>query len=78
MSYTHLTEKERYVISHLKCAGFSYREIGRLLNRSHTSISRPLTTCNNAPNWTPASVSPCLHDALGVKYAAMAQLSRNA
>jgi len=42
MSYTHLTEKERYVISHLKCAGFSYREIGRRLNRSHTSISREI------------------------------------
>jgi len=42
MSYTHLTEKERYVISHLKCAGFSYREIGRRLNRDHTSISREI------------------------------------
>jgi IS30 family transposase len=42
MSYTHLTEKERYVISHLKCAGYSYREIGRRLNRSHTSIGREI------------------------------------
>lgn len=46
MSYTHLTEKERYVISHLKCAGFSYREIGRRLNRSHTSISREIKRCS--------------------------------
>ena len=42
MSYTHLTEKERYVISHLKGAGFSLREIARRLNRHHTTISREL------------------------------------
>ena len=42
MSYTHLTERERYVISHLNTSGISKREIGRRLNRSHTTISREL------------------------------------
>jgi IS30 family transposase len=46
MPYTHLTENERYVISHLNCAGFSLREIGRRINRHHTSISRELKRNN--------------------------------
>ena len=29
MPYTHLTENERYVISHLSIAGFTHREIAR-------------------------------------------------
>lgn len=42
MSYTHLTEQERYVISHLKIAKFSLREIARRINRHHTTVSREL------------------------------------
>jgi len=42
MSYTHLTEKERYVISHMHMAHFSFREIGRRLGRYHTSIRREI------------------------------------
>lgn len=42
MSYTHLTERERYVISHLHMAKVSVREIGRRLLRSHTSIAREI------------------------------------
>ncbi len=42
MSYTHLTEQERYVISHLKVAKFSLREIARRINRHHTTVSREL------------------------------------
>ncbi len=42
MSYTHLTEQERYVISHLKVAEFSLREIARRINRHHTTVSREL------------------------------------
>jgi len=41
MSYTHLTEEERYVISHLRST-FSIREIARRLNRHHSTISREL------------------------------------
>lgn len=41
MSYTHLTENERYVISHLRSM-FSIREIARRLNRHHSTISREL------------------------------------
>ena len=52
MSYTHLTEQERYVISHLSVAGFSYREIGRRINRNHTTISRELKRAKARHPWT--------------------------
>ncbi len=48
MSYTQLTEKERYVISHLR-SSFSLREISRRLNRHHTTISRELK--RNGPKY---------------------------
>jgi IS30 family transposase len=41
MPYTHLTQEERFEISHLK-KSVGLREIGRRLGRSHTSISREL------------------------------------
>ena len=40
MSYTHLTPRERYVISHLKVTKYSIREIVSRLGRHHTTISR--------------------------------------
>lgn len=49
MSYNHLTEKERYVISHLKSAKFSLREIARRLGRHHTTISREIR--RNGPKY---------------------------
>lgn len=52
MSYQHLTEQERYVISHLTVAGFSLREIGRRINRSHTTISRELKRAKAVHPWT--------------------------
>lgn len=54
MSYTHLTEKDRYVISHLKLAKFSLREIARRLGRHHTSISREIK--RNGPTYAPDAV----------------------
>ena len=42
MSYTHLTENDRYKISYLEIARFSLREIARRINRHHTTISREL------------------------------------
>lgn len=39
---THLTPQERYVISHLKVAKYSLREIARRLGRHHTTISREI------------------------------------
>jgi IS30 family transposase len=54
MSYTHLTEKDRYVISHLKSAKFSLREIARRLGRHHTSISREIK--RNGPTHSPDAV----------------------
>jgi hypothetical protein len=53
MSYTHLTEKERYVISHLKSV-FSLREIARRLGRHHTSISREIN--RNRPTYADDAV----------------------
>ena len=49
MSYTHLTPRERYVISHLKVAKFSVREIARRLGRHHTTISREIK--RNGPTY---------------------------
>jgi len=40
MPYKHLTLEERYAISHLLLIECSYREIGRRLGRSHTTIKR--------------------------------------
>ena len=42
MSYSNLTSEERYVISHLVLYGLSLREIGRRLNRRHTTIIREI------------------------------------
>lgn len=49
MCYSHLTWQERYVISHMKIAGFSLREIGRRLRRDHTTISREIK--RNGPGY---------------------------
>lgn len=49
MSYTHLTENERYVISHLHIADLSLREIARRLKRHHSTISRELK--RNGPQY---------------------------
>jgi len=46
MSYQHFSEHERYVIYHLKLYGLSLREIGRRLDRHHTSISREIKRNN--------------------------------
>ena len=46
MPYNHLTENERYVISHLNCAGFSLREIARRIGRHHATVSRELKRNN--------------------------------
>lgn len=54
MSYTHLTENERYVISHMSSAGFSVREIGRRLHRDHTTISREIA--RNKPDYADDAV----------------------
>lgn len=49
MSYNHLTEKDRYVISHLSAAKYSVREIARRINRHHTTVSRELK--RNGPEY---------------------------
>jgi len=42
MSYTHLSQDERYQIQHLHWGGFSSREISAELKRAATTISREL------------------------------------
>jgi IS30 family transposase len=49
MPYKHLTENERYVISHLSVAKFSIREIARRIKRDHTTVSRELK--RNGPEY---------------------------
>ena len=48
MAYQHLTAKERHTLMFLHQYGLSYREIGRRLGRSHTTISREIDR-NNRP-----------------------------
>lgn len=42
MEYHHLTAKERYLILHHKSNGYSLRQIGQMLDRSASTISREL------------------------------------
>lgn len=42
MSYTHLTQDERYVINHLRMAGKTMTEIGLKIGRSKGTVSREL------------------------------------
>lgn len=51
MSYQHLSEKERYVISHLQYS-YSMREIARRLGRSHSTISREFKRAKARHPWT--------------------------
>jgi IS30 family transposase len=52
MPYVQLTSEERYVIYHLKLFGLSLREIGRRLNRHHTTISREIRRNGpDVPTW---------------------------
>lgn len=54
MSYNHIIEKERYVISHMHMAGCSLRAIGRHLGRHHTSIMREIN--RNRPTYADDAV----------------------
>jgi transposase, IS30 family len=58
MPYIHLTEKDRYVISHLNIAGYSLREIGRRIGRSHTTIRREIK--RNGPRYV--DIAPYWYD----------------
>ena len=51
MSYHHLTPDERYVIAHMRIAGFSLRAIGQRLGRDHSTVLRELT--RNGPPGAP-------------------------
>ena len=49
MSYEQLGEQERYVIAHMRMAGFALRAIGERIGRHHTTVSRELR--RNAPDY---------------------------
>jgi IS30 family transposase len=51
MSYHHVTHEERYVIAHMRIAGFSLRAIGQRIGRHHTTVGRELT--RNGPPGAP-------------------------
>jgi len=58
MPYHHLSEEDRYVISHLRMAGYSHREIGRRIGRSHTTICREIK--RNGPRYV--DIAPYWYD----------------
>ena len=54
MSYSQLSSEERYVITYLALSDLSLREIGRRLNRHHTTISREIK--RNRPTYADDAV----------------------
>ncbi len=53
MSYTHLTADERYQIDDLRREGFSRKEIGAVLGRSTSTLSRELNRNKGDRGWRP-------------------------
>jgi IS30 family transposase len=51
MSYTHLTEQERYCIFHQQSARFSNAEIGRRLKRHRATVGREFKRFRRHPSW---------------------------
>jgi transposase, IS30 family len=51
MLYQHINAKERHSLMYLLQMNLSHREIGRRLNRSHTSISREVKRNGRLHNW---------------------------
>ena len=47
MSYTHLSQDERYQIQHLRKGGFWILEIARQIDRAGTTVSRELIRNGN-------------------------------
>jgi IS30 family transposase len=53
MSYTHLTEGERYQIDDLRREGFSQAAIAKQLNRSTATLSREIRRNQGERGWKP-------------------------
>ena len=51
--YTHLSSKERVLISHYHDNGISVSEIGRLIGRPKSTVSRELSRNSNQRSYTP-------------------------
>ena len=51
MSYTQLTQHDRYCIYHQKMCGFSDAEVGRRLRRHRASVGRELDRLEAHPSW---------------------------
>ncbi len=58
MPYSHLSAQERYFIYHLRVFGLGFREIGRRLNRHHTTIQREVER-----NHVPPGMAPYINEA---------------
>jgi IS30 family transposase len=54
MKYSHISLEEREEIFALINQGKSFREIGKLLSRSHSTISREINRCGGKSNYTPS------------------------
>jgi IS30 family transposase len=51
MSYTHLTEQDRFCIFHQQMCKFSHAEMGRRLKRHRATIARELKRFRRHPSW---------------------------
>lgn len=60
MSYSHLSSKERQVISHLALCDLSLREIGRCLHRHPSTISRETLIHNSSSDTITIEMGPML------------------
>ena len=54
MKYSHICTEEREQIFVLINQDKSFREIGKILNRSHTTISREINRCGGRANYSPS------------------------
>jgi len=67
MSYTHLTEDERYQIDDLKREGFKQNEIARLIGRSASTLSRELQRNKGDRGWRPGQAQKKANSRLSMR-----------
>src|SRR5271154_4291315 len=67
MSYTHLTEVERYQIDDLRREGFSQALIAKQMNRSTATLSRELRRNQGERGWKPRQAQIKSEDRLAAR-----------